>query len=248
MKLNRNNIEKNIKSSVTIHLYDTIDSTNDEAKRRADTDKGVHLYAASRQEAGRGRRGNRFYSPDSTGLYITLSLPLCGGTAGVQRITCAAAVAVCEAIEALSELRPRIKWVNDIFVGGKKAGGILTELLSDSQNNPTAVIIGIGLNLTTEDFPEEIAESAGNLGDIDSSLLCGMIVDRLISDCESLDNNSVIEKYKQLNLCIGHEVRYFRNGTEHKAKAVDIDTDGGLIVEENGVTTVLNSGEISVTL
>lgn len=276
MKLNQNIIENIIKKSVTVHLYDSIDSTNNEAKRRADIDHGIHLYASSRQTAGRGRRGNRFYSPENTGLYMTLSLPLADGAANVQKITCAAAVAVCEAIEALSVVRPQIKWVNDIFVGGKKAGGILTELITDSDNRPTAVIIGIGLNLNTEFFPAEIADKAGNIGDIDINMLCAAIVNNMLKLFEDLadtrlrleqscnpsvdirrqfplpkgasNNNSVIEKYKRLNLCIGHNVRFTKGGTEHTAKAVGIADDGGLIVEENGGITVLNSGEISVVL
>lgn len=248
MKLDQEKLQKNMQSTVAVHLYDSIDSTNDEAKRRLWSDKGVHLYAASRQEAGRGRRGNRFYSPDSTGLYMTLSLPLCDNTAGVQKITCAAAVAVCGAIESLSEIKPRIKWVNDIFVGGKKAGGILTELITDSNNYPTAVIVGIGLNLTTESFPVKIADKAGNIGDIDMNQLCGTIVDWLISLYGNLNDNSFLEKYKSLNLCIGQIVRYTKDGAEHQAKALDIDDNGGLIVEENGIRTTLNSGEISVVL
>ncbi|MBQ3329584.1 MAG: biotin--[Ruminococcus sp.] len=246
MKLNQKNIEKNIKKPVTVRLYDSIDSTNNEAKRRADIDKGMHLYAAGRQTAGRGRHGNRFYSPKDTGLYMTLSLPLDDSRTQVQQITCAAAVAVCEAINELSDLHPQIKWVNDIFVGGKKAGGILTELISDDQNRPTAVIIGIGLNLNTEDFPAEIADKAGNLGSIDIDLLCAAIVNNLITEQDNLSNNSIIEKYKSLNLCIGRDVRFTKDGAEHTAKAVDVNADGGLVVKENGEFTVLNSGEISV--
>ena len=177
---------------------------------------------------------------------MTLSLPLADDAANVQKITCAAAVAVCEAIEALCAIRPRIKWVNDIFVDGRKAGGILTELLSDDRNRATAVIVGIGLNLNTEDFPSDIADKAGNIGDIDVNLLCAAIVNNLKAVFDSPDNNSILEKYRRLNLCIGHNVRFTKDGTEHTAKAVGIAADGGLMVEENGGITVLNSGEISV--
>lgn len=248
MKLDQKIIENIIKNTVTVHLYDSIDSTNNEAKRRAAADRGVHLYAASCQTAGRGRRGNRFYSPENTGLYMTLSLPLADDAASAQKITCAAAVAVCEAIEALGNISPRIKWVNDIFVGGKKAGGILTELITDSDNLPTAVIIGIGLNLNTEVFPAEIADRAENIGDIDINFLCAAIVNNLITEQDNLSNNSILEKYKKLNLCIGRHVRYRKDGSEHIAKAVDIAKNGSLVVEENGRITVLNSGEISIVL
>ena len=156
MKLNPEKIQAYCPEPVAVCLYDSIDSTNNEAKRRVD--HGICLYATTHQTAGRGRRGHSFYSPKDTGLYMTLSLPLSESAANVQKITCAAAVAVCEAVSSLSGIDPQIKWVNDIYVDGKKAAGILTELVSDSDNRPRAVIIGIGMNLCTERFPEEFAD------------------------------------------------------------------------------------------
>ena len=244
MKLELEKIRINCTDPVTIRLYDSIDSTNNEAKRRADT--GMCLYATTHQTAGRGRRGHSFYSPKDTGLYMTLSLPLSDPSASVQKITCAAAVAVCEAVSALSDIQPVIKWVNDIYVHGKKAAGILTELVSDSDNHPRAVIVGIGMNLCTEQFPDEFAANAGNLGDIEVNALCGTITAKLIDSYRHLDDNSIIEKYKARNFCIGRAIRYMQNEMIHIAKAVDINNDGGLVVNENGVTTTLNSGEISV--
>lgn len=248
MKLKEKRIREKISADITIHLYSDIDSTNNEAKRRAEADRGYHLYATTHQTAGRGRRGHDFYSPKDTGLYMTLSLPLSGRIESVQKITCLAAVAVCEAAEALSGRQPKIKWVNDIFLDGRKAAGILTELVTDSGNRPLSVIVGIGMNLRTEDFPAEFAAQAGNLGDIEINALCGTVTENLIKLYENLSDNSVIEKYKALNLCIGHTVRFTKDGAEHTATAVDIDSDGGLIVEENGETLTLNSGEISVKL
>ncbi len=248
MPLSQPKIEQYLSFPVTVRTYDSIDSTNNEAKRRADADRGLTLYATTWQTAGRGRRGHDFYSPRDTGLYMTLSLPLRGSTASVQKITCAAAVAVCEAVEALSDHRPQIKWVNDIFVGGRKVAGILTELVTNNANQPEAVIVGIGLNLKTECFPVEFAATAGNLGDIEPEKLCAAVTDRLVTAYGNLDNNSIIEKYKARNLCIGRTVTYSVNGTLHTADAVDIAPDGGLVVRESGTLITLNSGEISVKL
>lgn len=240
-------LSKKMQKKAAVHLYDSIDSTNNEAKRRAASDRGIHLYATAHQTAGRGRRGREFYSPKDTGLYMTLSFPI-AETADIQRVTCAAGVAVCEAIDALSDKTPRIKWVNDIIIDGRKAAGILAELITDDDNRPLSVIVGIGLNLTTEDFPDEFAEKAGHIGDIQPEDLCAAISDNLIELFSDLNNNSVIEKYTALNLCIGRTVRYTKDGAERSAKAVDISPDGGLVVEENGSIITLNSGEISVTL
>ena len=248
MKLKSEKIRKYLHFSAEIHLYDNIDSTNDEAKRRSKTDGGVCLYASQYQTKGRGRRGRSFYSPKDTGLYMTLSLPLAVSAASVQKITCAAAVAVCEAVEALSSQNPQIKWVNDIILYGKKVGGILTELLTDDKNQPYSVIVGIGLNLNTAVFPGEFADRAGNLGDIEVNALCGSIANNLIYMYRDLSNNSILEKYKQRSNCLGKIVAYDKEGIPHTARAVDIDADGGLVVEENGFISTLHSGEISVNL
>lgn len=244
MKLNPKKIQAYCPDPVTIHLYDSIDSTNNEAKRHSDD--GVCLYATTHQTAGRGRRGHSFYSPKDTGLYMTLSLPLSASSASVQKITCAAAVAVCEAVDTFSDVRPTIKWVNDIYVDGRKAAGILTELICDERNRPRAVIVGIGMNLCTERFPDEFAANAGNLGNIEINALCGIITAKLIEHFHNPDDNSIIEKYKERSFCIGRAVRYTQKDITHTAKAVDIDDDGGLVVEENGIRTTLNSGEISI--
>lgn len=246
MPLDIQKITKKISDSVTVHLYDSIDSTNNEAKRRSDTDIGAHLYATTHQTAGRGRKGHDFFSPADTGLYMTLSVPLIAKAEDVQIITCAAATAVCEAVRAISDKSPLIKWVNDIFLDGKKAAGILTELITDSKNQPFAVIIGIGLNLKTERFPEEFAATAGNLGDIEPETLCAEIANRLLAYAEALPKRAFLERYREWNLCIGRDVTYTDRGELHQARAVDINSDGGLIVEESGMLSTLNSGEISV--
>ena len=260
-------IEKFLKNPVTVCAFDEIDSTNNEAKRRAEADRGrAVLYVTDHQTAGRGRRGHDFYSPKGSGLYFTLSLPLSAQPADIQVMTCVAAVATCEAIEALTNTKPRIKWVNDILIDGKKVAGILTELVSDGQNRPLSVIIGIGINLTTDHFPAEFAATAGCVGKVDPNRLCAAIVDHLINMYMIIvgdgaldvphteysfvtvnhEYNSILEKYKQLNTCIGKGIRYTDTSGEHIARAVDIAMDGSLIIEENGTQKTLHSGEISI--
>lgn len=187
MPLNPEKIRKNLKNSLTIRTFSSVSSTNDEAKRLAESDRGIVLYAADSQTAGRGRRGHSFYSPP-TGLYMTLSFPLGGEAADIQRLTCAAAVAVCGAITSLSELEPTVKWVNDVYIDGRKVAGILAELILDAHNRPLRVIVGIGVNLTTADFPDDFAARAGSIGDLDASVLCAAITDRLIELYRDLNN------------------------------------------------------------
>lgn len=249
-------IEKFLKNYVTVRAFDEIDSTNNEAKRRAEADRGsAVLYVTDHQTAGRGRRGHDFYSPKGSGLYFTLSLPLSAQPADIQVMTCVAAVSTCEAIEALTGTQPRIKWVNDILIDGKKVAGILTELVSNGQNRPLSVIIGIGINLTTDHFPAEFAATAGCVGKVDPNRLCAAVSDKLYDMYTTINNsdkelnieyNSILEKYKQLNSCIGKGIRYTDTSGEHVARAVDIAMDGSLIIEENGTQKALHSGEISI--
>lgn len=247
MPLNRVKIENNLTNPVTVRSFATIDSTNDEAKRRAASDAGVVLYAADSQTAGRGRRGHSFYSPP-TGLYMTLSLPLSGEAADVQRLTCAAAVAVCDALASLGVHDPAVKWVNDVFLDGRKIAGILAELVTDGKNHPLRVIVGIGVNLTTAEFPAEFSARAGGAGDLDPSLLCAAITDRLIGLYGDLSNPAVMNRYRALNLVLGNEITYVDREGVHTAAATDIAPDGSLIVEESGRKKALHSGEISVKL
>ena len=246
MPLNSKKIENFLNHQIPVRVFCSVDSTNNEAKRRAAEDRGQYvLYTADSQSAGRGRRGHSFYSPAS-GLYMTLSLPIADADDNIQLLTCAAAVAVCEAVAALTGLSPVIKWVNDVYVSGRKVAGILSEMITDDKNVPIAVIIGIGVNLTTEEFPDGFADNAGSIGDIDANLLCAKITDLLIDWYTGCDNNSALEKYRSLNFCIGRRVHYADQDGDHTATAVDIAEDGSLIVEENGKKRSLHSGEISI--
>jgi BirA family biotin operon repressor/biotin-[acetyl-CoA-carboxylase] ligase len=241
-------LKKRLKHEIFLNIFREVASTNDEAKRFAAENAGRYaLYAADRQTSGRGRRGHSFYSPDG-GLYMTLSLPVKGSQESVQRLTCAAAVAVCGAIRTLTGLSPAVKWVNDIYVQGRKVAGILAELATDLHNRPLAVIIGVGVNLTTKCFPEEFAARAGSIGDIDPNALCAAIADRLIDACEDVNIHAVMDEYRALNFCLGKEIVYTDNSGEHHAVAVDIAPDGSLVIDENGDKKTLNSGEISVAV
>ena len=247
MPLNSEKIKKNLHSDLTVRVLGSTDSTNNEAKRSAENDGTARvLIAADSQTAGRGRLGRSFYSP-SGGLYMTLSIPVTDTAENTQRLTCAAAVAVCEAVGETTGLSPLIKWVNDIYVDGRKVAGILCELVTDELNRPLRVIIGIGINLTTESFPDDIANKAGRIGHADPDRLCAIIADKMIDMLDHLDDDSYIEKYASLNLCIGRTIRYTDRDGEHTAKAISIAPDGSLTVDENGFPRRLNSGEISLS-
>ena len=247
--LNMTKLQKNIKKTMRIIILDTVDSTNNEAKRIVTAPITTPLLiCAGCQTAGRGRRGHDFYSPADTGLYISLVLPINEDSADIQRITCAAGVAAAEAIERAAGVAAGIKWVNDIYVNGRKVCGILTELLSDTENRPIAVCVGIGVNLTTADFPDEIADIAGCIGGLDRNLLCAEIANRLTDLYAQISDSGFMRAYAERSTVLGKTVTFCDADGEHTAVAVGIADDGGLIVEENSLPRTLHSGEISVKI
>ncbi len=148
------------------YYFDETDSTNNEAKRRieAGTLTTATLIAAGAQTAGRGRRGKNFYSPKGTGLYMTLTVPMGCALTGQVTITTRVAVAVASAIEKVLQVSPMIKWVNDIYLNDKKCCGILCEAVNDYEAGILKyAVIGIGINIDTEVFPDDIKNVAGSL-------------------------------------------------------------------------------------
>ncbi len=237
---------------IPLILFDTIDSTNQEAKRRL-LEQAQHrtVILSEEQTQGRGRLGRSFYSPASTGLYFSAilkpNLPL--EQAGC--LTVAAANAVCRGLEELGVKQAGIKWVNDIYIGGKKVCGILTEGSSHWETGVLeSAVVGIGINVSTLEFPEELQQKAGSvfLAPGLRSRLAGRVLSHLFALTEPVEPVSLMEEYKSRCLVLGKTVRFQMQGKEHLAKAVDINQTGNLVVEEHGVKLTLSSGEISVQL
>lgn len=245
--INADEISRYMKNKIKVLYYPKTDSTNTQAKRLiAQGDNSVMLVVASEQTAGRGRQGKSFYSPN-TGIYLSLVIHPDTSLQNAVTATTAAAVAVSRAIERLSDLRPEIKWVNDVFVNGKKACGILTEAVSDFETGiVSSVIIGIGVNITTSDFPDTV-ENGGCLGiDISRAKLVAAIADEMLEIAFS-DYSQFIEYYRTHSNILGKKINYIENGVSTPATAVAIDEKGGLTVEkENGERLTLRSGEISI--
>lgn len=146
--------------------YKTIDSTNTEALRRLSSAQNVRsldqtVIAAYEQSAGRGRLKRAFYSPAKTGIYFTAIHAPKNPIQAPAKLTAAAAVAVCRSLEEFFNVDAKIKWVNDIYVAGKKVCGILAEGHIGADGHIDAAAIGIGINIYPSDFPAEIASRAG---------------------------------------------------------------------------------------
>ena len=241
-------IRAKMKNRIDVIYCGCVDSTNNMCKRLlADSKQGMFLVAANQQTAGRGRQGKSFYSPKGTGIYFSLVLRPKTALQNAVTATTAAAVAVCKAIEELTELKPKIKWVNDVYLDGKKVCGILTEAVTNFEEGIVdSVIVGIGINISTDEFPDDV-EGAGCLNvSVDRGALVAKIADELIKIAGG-DYKSFIDYYRSHSLVIGEKIKFIQNGRVSLATALEIDEAGGLKVQlENGEVTTLRSGEISI--
>lgn len=232
--------------NISISVFEAVDSTNRVAKESVG--ELPHLVVADSQTAGRGRLGRSFYSPAGTGIYMSLAVGGFPSFADGVFTTSAAAVAVTDAILSLTGINTGIKWVNDIYLDGKKICGILAE--SVVRESDVTIVIGIGLNLTTKDFPGELTNIAGSLSsDVPKELFVAEIVKNLLEFCQNPDDGTFMDRYRSRSIVIGKEINYFHAGEQKSATAVDIDNSGGLIIRDSsGIETTLSSGEITIRL
>lgn len=238
--------------------FEEIDSTNEEAKRRfLKGEKEPVLLWADYQSAGKGRNGRSFYSPHDTGIYFSY-LHVQEGRGEMNNlifVTTAAAVFVADALNTFAGADAKIKWVNDIYQNEKKVCGILAEAVFDEES--TGIVVGIGINLTTEEFPDDIKELASGVGffgkekltEIKENILkhAGSSFAEFFENCDSKEyRKQVLEKYRSLSLVIGKEVSFYKLDTEEKKGiATAIEEDGSLIVTmPDGSRERLASGEI----
>lgn len=238
------------------HLYcfDTIPSTNDRLKQLA-KQGAPHgtILVADHQTNGHGRMGRSFQSPVGMGVYMSCLLrPHCPPTE-LMHLTCAAAVAMCDAVENTFGIRPGIKWTNDLVYQGKKLGGILTELGLSPQGTVSYAIIGIGINCNQnlQDFSPEIRDMAGSI-----SMVTGNVTDRFrlaAAMAESLwklelnQKDDILTQYRRDCSTIGKDISLVRGDEIRHGKAVDVDKNGALVVcFSDGHTEAVNSGEVSV--
>lgn len=254
--LSADEIRKNLvgrAGNLQLAVFESIDSTNNEAKRMAaDGCTQDTLVVANEQTGGRGRLGRSFYSPKNTGVYMSFLLHTELALTDAVSVTTAAAVAVVRAIEKLTDVSPVIKWVNDVYVGGRKVCGILTEGVSGfEQGTAQTIIIGIGINITTSDFPDEIKDRAASVNSdgLQRNALIAAAANELCEIFADLSDKSYIDDYRRYSMIIGQKIDFYRSNVKHTAKAMNIDNNGGLIVMlSDGRIETLTSGEVTVRL
>lgn len=239
------------------HYFLTLDSTNDRLKAmaRQGAEHGTVLLAGH-QTSGHGRLGRSFQSPEGMGIYLSILLrPDCSPHA-LMHLTCAAAVAMCDAVETAVGFRPCIKWTNDLVYGKRKLGGILTELGLNPRGTVDYAVIGIGINCLqeTDDFAPDIRDIAGSLSmitgrEVDTSRVAAAMMEALRGmDSELLPcREEILQRYRADCMTIGKEISLVRGDEIRRGKALDVDENGALVVAfSDGHMEAVNSGEVSV--
>lgn len=237
---------------------ETVDSTNNEVKRRAvgEAPDGLTVVAEA-QTGGRGRRGRSFVSPPGKGLYLSVLLKPDCPLAEVPSITAWSAVAVCNAIEAVCSVRPGIKWPNDVILEGRKLCGILTELELEAETAALRyVVVGIGVNIsqTEADFGPDVASVAVSLAQaLGYAPRRAELARALLDSLEALyagfpqAKQQWLERYRADCLTVGKPIRVLSAAGEREGSALGIDGDFSLQVAwKDGGEETISSGEVSV--
>lgn len=240
-----------------IHWFPSIGSTNDHLKElaRQGAPHGTAVLA-SHQTNGHGRRGRSFHSPEGMGIYLSLLLRPGCRPLDLMHLTCATAVAMCDAVEAASGIRPGIKWTNDLVVGKRKLGGILTELSLSPAGTVDYAIIGIGINCRQQetDFPPEIRNIACSLDMAagerkDPAVLAAAMLESLarMDNILLTEKAAILNRYRQDCITLSQEISLVRGEEIRYGKAVSVDEEGALVVVfPDGTREAVNSGEVSV--
>lgn len=236
---------------------EAVDSTNSYLRKSPTLPHGT-VVIADGQSSGRGRMGRSFFSLAGKGVYMSELLhPDCPPQKAMS-LTPNLAVAVCRAISSVCGVMPEIKWVNDIYLKGKKICGILCESVIEN-GVVHSVIAGVGVNVSAleEDFPPELRDIAGSL--LSQTGKCverGVLALEIVKETEKMfevwmnDDKAYLEDYRKLCFVPGHEIRILSPNGEEAAFAEGVSDDFGLIVSDpdrcQSSLRTLRFGEISV--
>ncbi len=253
-------MEKYLSSAIPLDVrqLDEVSSTNTLLKEQATLGaaEGTVMTARS-QTAGRGRRGRSFFSPKGSGLYLSLLLRPKLSPEEVAMLTTAAASAAALAIEEVSEKKAGIKWVNDIWLDGRKVCGILCEAGYKSDGSLDHVIVGAGINVTAppEGFPPELADIAGAVFSADEApfeareRIAAAFLNHFTRFYTNMGAREYFPEYKKRSFLLGREINVLRGGDAIPAAALDINDECHLLVRyPDGSTEYLSSGEVSIRL
>ena len=248
--LNIQEIQKNLKYKHNIEIFDSIDSTNKYLKSKINEKNYGTIVISDEQTNGYGKSNREFLSNKDIGIYMSILInPNCLIEESLK-ITILTSVAVLSAIKSVYNLDIKLKWVNDIILNDLKVGGILCESQINLNNNIIDnMIVGIGINVKEFDFPpslKNIATSIENNTNIKISR--NELISEIINffDLYFIDNKNYLNLYKENSYVLGKDITVIQNDRQFFAKAIDIEDNGALIVQEQEKIIKLISSDISI--
>jgi BirA family biotin operon repressor/biotin-[acetyl-CoA-carboxylase] ligase len=241
-----------------LRCFSTVTSTNDVAMRLADVgaDEGTVILADA-QTAGRGRRGREWFSPVGSGIYVSVVLKPSGDSEQfphwvASRLTVAAGVALAEGVRTSTGLPVQLKWPNDLVVGRRKLGGILTEMSTMGIDRP-AVVVGIGINVRSTAYPQSLAGMASSLETelgrpIDRASVLVEVLAALAVRYDQLRGrhfDAILSAWRTFAPSLrGAPIEWEGPGGTVQGQAIDLDSDGALLAQAGDVVTRLVAGEV----
>lgn len=241
---------------IEIDLREQVTSTNTVLKEIAEQGRPEGLVLiAEKQVKGKGRLGRSFYSPKGSGLYMSILLRPELPPEDSLAITTAAAVAVAEAVSAVTGRQALIKWVNDVYLDGRKICGILTEAAIDFENRKlNYAVLGIGVNILEPPggFPAEVAEVAGALYKEEApagsrTRLAAEILNRFFRFYRALPEHRYMGEYKRLSLLTGREITFQQGRETWEGTVLGIDDEARLVVRlDSGEEKAFGAGEVAI--
>jgi BirA family biotin operon repressor/biotin-[acetyl-CoA-carboxylase] ligase len=239
-----------------LEVFDSLPSTNRYIKENFSEDKPEgYAVIADRQTEGRGRKGRPFYSPPGNGVYVSVLLKPRLAIGETPFLTICAAAAVVSALEDVFGFRADIKWVNDIYFGGKKLSGILTEVSASAETRSAEyVVTGIGVN--TGGVPPEVRDIATSTAEITGergkrNKLAAAILNRFeetyLGLTERGEREKILETYRDRMFLTGRRVTVRDSDTVFSGAVTGVGDGGELLVRtDEGETRAVTAGEIHI--
>lgn len=253
--LNKELIEIGMKSDFighSVEVLESVDSTNDYAKKKAKELVDGSVIISLEQVKGKGRRGRSFHSGKGDGIYLSIILKPGFEPAKAPFITSIAGAALVNTFNKFN-IQTKIKWPNDVLINGKKVAGILTEMSADMEFIEY-IVLGVGINVSGLEFPNELKNIATSLKLEGYDVKKLSIIWQFIYEFELLYNlylnentSEVVNILRNNSSVLGKQINVHYMNEVESAIAVDINNQGALIIKtQEGEVKELSSGEISI--
>lgn len=237
-----------------VYVEDQVDSTQMYAKNYLATHQVEKAFAviSEQQTKGYGRRGRNFYSPKEQGLYFSVVIP--NPVFEINQIGLITTGVACVIAQKLGKFFPecefKLKWVNDILMNRRKVAGIITEAITELESASTqAFVIGVGINLTTSEFPEELKEKAGAIQPkqmMDRNLIAAELINTIVDNWQNYLDASFLSEYRKMSIVIGKRLTLQVGANAIAGTVKDINKLGNIVMQlDDGQIKAFNNGEIT---